>query len=123
MVTLVAVGCSLGHIVSYLVCIKESANIFPVESAGEISWFESVDDADGASILGSLHQIKYGALHNYILQLHCFELCDRYLFDKFGVAVLLWIRGIKSFFILDENHRFRAKYLADEVGSRVGTVR
>ena len=41
-----------------------------VEGAGQVAFFETVDDLNCASMLGVFHKIEYGAFDDYVLQIH-----------------------------------------------------
>src|SRR5438552_15965057 len=56
------------------ICRDDGANVFAVEGAGEVAWFEAVDDVNRAAMLSGFHQFKHGALHHQVLQIHRFQL-------------------------------------------------
>ena len=94
-----------------------------VESPGQVAGHKSVDDLDGAPLLGVLHHLQHAVLDHDIVQIEGLKFLNGDLGDELRVGILLGVRRVEAVFILDVNHGAGAENLADKVDPGIGAVR
>src|SRR5262245_43847198 len=96
--------------------------MFAIQCSGQVSALQAIDDLNGTPIRCISHQVKYAAFDDDILEIKLRQFGRAYLRDKPGVALLLGVGAVKTPFIFDKDHRFRAEDFADQVAAGVRSV-
>src|ERR1700755_1425369 len=98
-----------GRVVKY-----DGADRLPIEGGAQLTGLESVHELNFLDVSCIAHQFQNSALHHQVIQIPGQQFSDTNTRNMSRGRILLWIRSIKSVFILDIYHLARAKYLGNQ---------